>query len=209
MTHHLSYSRTVRGQLAAAAIAAGLCIAPAHAAPGAHGPNGEHLDAPGVSQQHNGGATIPRMEAASETFELIARLDGGELSILVDRFETNEPVLNAKLEVESNGIKAAGTFHADHGDYAFTDERLLKTLSQPGKHPLVFTIFAGNDSDLLEGTLNVSTTQVAHDHDHPHVPLRVWIAGGALALVLMAGALWMSRRSDKTKTGRNAGAARS
>lgn len=201
-----TYFTSVRSALLVAAFAAGLCVGPAHAAPGAHGPNGEHLDASGAAHQHNNGAGIPRLEAASETFELVARLDGEELSVLVDRFETNEPVLNGKIEVESNGIKAAGTFHADHGDYAFTDERLLKALAQPGKHPLVFTIFAGNDSDLLEGTLEVSATEAAHDHDHPHVPRRVW-AGGGLVLVLIAGALWMRRRSNKKKSGRSAGTA--
>jgi hypothetical protein len=205
MTHHLSHSRTARGLLAATAIAASLCIAPAHAAPGAHGPNGEHLDAPGGAHQHNTGASVPRMEAASETFELVGRLDGDELSVLVDRFDTNEPVLGAKLEVESNGIKAAGTFHADHGDYAFTDERLLKALAQPGKHPLVFTIFAGNDSDLLEGTLDVTAVQAAHDH--PHVSARVWVAGALTTLTMVAGAFWIRRRSNKTKAGRSVGTA--
>lgn len=206
MTQHPDVKAT-RRMLMTAAFAAVMSIAPVYAAPGAHGPNGEHLDAPGAAHQHNDGAAIPRMEAASEAFELVARLDGGELSVLVDRFETNEPVLAGKIEVETNGIKSVGTFHADHGDYAFTDERLLKALAQPGKHPLIFTIFAGNDSDLLEGMLEVNAAQATHDHDHPHVPLQIWGAGGGIALVLMAGALWMRRRSIKTKTGRHAGTA--
>lgn len=204
MTHYLPTSRIVHGLLAAA-IAAVISVGPAHASPGAHGPNGEHLDAPDASRQYNAGTSVPRMETASETFELVARLNGGELSVLIDRFETNEPVLGAQLEVESYDIKASGTFHGDHGDYAFTDERLLKALSQSGRHPLVFTIFAGDDSDLLEGTLDVSVMQEEHDHDH--VPLGIWIAGAGLALALMAGAFWISRRSGKTKTGRNAGPA--
>ena len=75
------------------------------------------------------------MEAKSETFELVARLGGGELSILIDRFETNEPVLNAQVEVESGKLKAVAKFHADQGDYAVDDAALLGALGQPGAHP--------------------------------------------------------------------------
>ncbi|MDP3605985.1 MAG: hypothetical protein Q8R59_09610, partial [Polaromonas sp.] len=55
---------------------------PAFAAPGAHGPNGEHLDAPAAS----GGAVnaAPRFEAQSDLFEVVGRLQGGELSMLIN-----------------------------------------------------------------------------------------------------------------------------
>jgi hypothetical protein len=166
-------------------------LAPAHAAPGAHGPNGEHLDAPGAPT-HTVSAT-PRLETVSETFELVARLEPSELSILLDRFETNEPVLGGKIEVESNGVKAVGHFRADHADYAVTDERLLKALAQPGQHPLVFTVFAGNDSDLLEGALAVSSTHGAHGHNHRHFHVGKWTAAGVV-LLAVAGAAWAWRR---------------
>ena len=47
----------------------------AWASPGAHGPNGEHLDAAPTA-----GATssAPRFEAKSESYELVGRLQGGE-----------------------------------------------------------------------------------------------------------------------------------
>ena len=82
--------------------------------------------------------------------------------ILIDGYETNEPVLNGNLEVEFNGIKATAKFHADHGDYVVDDANLLKALAKPGKHALLFTFSAGKDNDLLEGTLDVS----AHDGTH-------------------------------------------
>ena len=41
---------------------------------------------------------MPSFEARSEAFELVGRLQGGELSILINRFATNEPVLNATVE---------------------------------------------------------------------------------------------------------------
>ena len=41
-----------------------------------------------------------------------------ELSVTIDRYDSNEPVLGAAVEVESDGMRAAAQFHADHGDYA-------------------------------------------------------------------------------------------
>lgn len=130
------------------------------AAPGAHGPNGEHLDAPGASS--SAGTVAPRLEAQTDLFELVARLGGGELSILIDRYATNEPVLDASVEVESGGLKATAAFRADHGDYAIDDAALLKRLSAPGEHALVITVKAGADADLLDGTLVVGSSPT-HD----------------------------------------------
>lgn len=137
------------------------------AGPGAHGPNGEHLDSPHGGQAQR--SAIPRLETFTETFELVAHLNADELSILIDRYDSNEPVLNGKLEVELKGIKAQASFHADHGDYAVTDAKLLQALAKPGKHALLFTISAGNDNDLLEATLDVS----AHGH-HPSEHAAGW-----------------------------------
>ena len=133
---------------------------PALAAPGAHGPNGEHLDGAATSSTTG---TAPRVETFSELFELVGNLSGGELSILIDRYDTNEPVLNGKLEVQYKDLKAQAKFHNDIGDYAIDDEKFLKALSAPGKHALLFTFVADGESDLLEGTLEVGAA--AHD-DH-------------------------------------------
>lgn len=152
------------------------------AGPGAHGPGGEHLDGPAQMVAASG---APRVEASSELFELVARLGGGELSILIDRFETNEPVLGANVEVELGGLKAKATFHADHGDYAVDNAALLKKLSEPGEHALVFSIVAGNDSDLLDGTLKVTANAVnGHGDGHTHITLVAWLAAALIALTL-------------------------
>lgn len=168
-------------------------VLPSLAGPGAHGPNGEHLDAP--AQTATAG-NDPRMEARSELFELVAHLYDGELSILIDRFETNEPVLGATVEVEVGSIKAKARFHADHGDYAVDDPALLKALSRPGEHAVVYTVVAGDVSDLLEGSLVVNPHGDArNDHDHAGLPIAAWIGLGAL--VFGGGAFWISRRRKR------------
>lgn len=181
----------------------------AQAAPGAHGPNGEHLDEK-TSTPAAASSSAPRLEAHTEQFELVATLYDSELSILVDRFASNEPVLGAKLEVESGNVKASATFHADHGDYASDDPKLLQLLKTPGQHALVFTLTAGADSDLLDGTLvtTAAGATMTHDHgagdasahgdDHRHGLLegwRGWALGGLVAAVLFGGWSWQRRRA--------------
>lgn len=182
------------------------------AAPGAHGPNGEHLDGAAAMRA---ASTLPRAEAKSETFELVAELRAGELAILVDRFETNEPVLGATLEVESGPFKAVATFRADQGDYLVTDAALLKELAAPGEHGLVFTLVTGKESDLLDGTLVGSPGRAApaaakdahghahggDDHGHGHgLERSAWIGTGVAALGLIGGiAWWRQRRREAGK----------
>lgn len=164
------------------------------AAPGAHGPNGEHLDAPGVHLRNDAGL---RIETFTESFELVGHLQKGELSILIDRYETNEPVLNGKLEVEFNGLKSVGKYRPERGDYVIADEGFVKALAAPGKHALVFTLSAAEESDLLEGTLEV---QPADKHEaNTQFPL-AWAGAGLLAaLALIALAARLRRSTYRTE----------
>ncbi len=181
-----------------------LCLLPcshALAGPGAHGPNGEHLDAPTGSQSHGG--TVPHFETFTEAFELVGQLRADELSILIDRYDSNEPVLNGKLEVEFKGIKAKASFHADHGDYAFTDAKLLQALAKPGKHALLFTVSAGTENDLLEATVEVSAHEALAAHDH--AGRQGWptkgllVAGAVLALIIVVMLIARRRNSLNRK----------
>lgn len=167
------------------------------AAPGAHGPNGEHLDSPQAG--HVPGKVGPRIETFTETFELVGHLEQDELSLLIDRYDTNEPVLNGKLEVEFNGIKAPAKFHADHGDYAVDDANLLKALAKPGKHALLFTFSAGSENNLLEGTLDVSVDEGgAHAHNYSLNEKGAWVVGVALAMTVIVAFAFGRRRNKLT-----------
>lgn len=76
----------------------------------------------------------PRGEARAENFELVAVLSNGEIVVYLDRFETNEPITNAEIEVltpdgsQNAFAKADGTYRLpakwatgrDHYDLIFT-----------------------------------------------------------------------------------------
>lgn len=203
----MKYSVQRRWLAMAPALLAGLlwlaAYMPAAAGPGAHGPNGEHLDAPTAPQS---AAALPRMETNSDTFELVAELRSGTLTILIDRYLTNEPVLGAKVEVESGELKAVAAFRGEQGDYVVADAKLLARLATPGEHPLVFTVVAAADTDLLDGKWIKASVAAGgaghhdHAHDHPahdHQLLRAgWIGAGVAALGAGAIIWWRRRRAD-------------
>lgn len=163
----------------------------------AHGPDGDHDHEAAPAAPVQAGA-LPRVETSSESFELVGQLYKDELSILVDRYDTNEPVLGAKLEVESDGRKASAKFHDDHGDYAIDDKAFLNALAKPGKHALVFTLTTADESDLLEGTLAVAAE--THTDNQSHFPW-MWIGAGVLA-ALLALVLAAKLRRPKTAMGK-------
>ena len=162
---------------------------------GPGGPGGEHLDGP--APVLSAGNSVPRVEAKSELFELVARIEGGALSILVDRYDTNEPVLDASVEVEAGPMKEKATFRREQGDYAVANPAFVKLLASPGSHALVFTVSAGKDSDLLEGAMQVSGAE-ANGGTHTHGSygtLAAWIA--AALVVLGAIAMFIRYRRGK------------
>ena len=138
----------------------------------------------------------PRFQGHSDLFEVVGILKGDELSITIDRYATNEPVLDAKVEVESGALKKIAAFHADHGDYSLPAESFRK----PGTYPILLTIVSGKDTDLIAGDLVVPDPEAGREHAAESASgLMKWAKpAGAAALsliVLMIGAaMWRRRR---------------
>jgi cobalt-zinc-cadmium efflux system membrane fusion protein len=109
----------------------------------------DHEAAPAAPSQPG----APRLEALSNSFELVAMAQGGGLTIWLDRFETNEPVPDATIEVETLAGPQTANVQPD-GTY-----RLPAPWSdKPGAYDLIFTITAGGDVDMLTATLQVALT---------------------------------------------------
>lgn len=137
-------------------------------------------------------AAAPRFETATESFELVGRLQNAALILFINRFETNEPVLQARVELESGELKAQAAFQAQQGAYVVSDPKFIAALSQPGSHPLVITLTAGAEADLMEATL---TQAAPADAAHAHLPPRsVLLLAGGVGLVGLAAFVWQRRQ---------------
>ncbi|MGQ0835287.1 MAG: hypothetical protein ACT4O5_10275, partial [Gammaproteobacteria bacterium] len=169
-----------------AGVALMVCCAPGAIA---HGDE-DHAEAPAGTVDFSSG---PRLEAHTETFELVANVIDHRLSVMVDRYETNEPVLGGTLEIESGELEATARFDPAQGDYVVEDEDFIHAISAPGKHPMVFTLVVGDESDLIEGTLDVAVPVNSRDWS-----LLAW-AGGVAALALAGAAFVALRRRQSAR----------
>jgi hypothetical protein len=136
------------------------------------------------------GANVPRIEAQSDLFEIVGVVQNGVMTLFLDRYATNEPVVGAKIDVEAGSVKGAAQANQD-GTYTFNNA----ALTHPGQLPVTFTIAAGSDSDLLAGELVIAdpVADKAHANDDP-LWKRWWWAGGALLLLTGIAIAWLSRR---------------
>lgn len=128
---------------------------------------------------------LPSAEAHSPDFELYAQLQGDTLTVYLDRYSDNQPIVGASIEVESETFKATLKPVAQ-GAYQVAAE----SLNHPGEHSLLFTVLAGEQSDLLDTVLSVSP---GADVDQPRASPFWWLLGAGLS-VLVAAAFVLTRR---------------
>jgi hypothetical protein len=152
------------------------------------GPGHDHGDESAAAA----GAASPRVSAHSDLFELVGKVEGNSLKIYLDRYDTNEPVTDAQIEVEVGSVKGIAAAQAD-GSYNLANDVFTK----PGDLAVIFTIVAGKDADLLAGDLKITSPADDHALDASAKPLLLWAAyaGGALLLLGTLVAALRKRRS--------------
>lgn len=154
-----------------------------------HGGEDHGAPPPPVTQ-----AGAPRAAAATEEFEVVTSLQDRKLVVYVDRFASNEPVAQAKVEIEGAGLKGVASETAP-GTYVLD----VTTPLPPAKHPLTISVEAGDSADLLTATLDTSTPVASVAHAHDRSEWVVWVLSGAL--LLGTGMLFAIRRRRHAKKG--------
>lgn len=151
----------------------------------------DHGDAPAAAT----GTASPRINSHSDLFELVGVVDKGEMMIYLDRYATNEPVKDAKIEIEIGSVKGVAALQVD-GSYLFKNDVLTK----PGELAVSFTVVAGKDADLLVGDLKIGNPVDDHTDDVASKPWLRWAAyaGGALLLITIAAAVLRRRKRSAT-----------
>lgn len=166
------------------------------ASPGAHGPNGEHLDMEQGSQQ----ALRPKFEAFTESFELLGELFPEQLIVYLHDFETNVPVVDASLELESGALSVSARFDEALNHYVIKNPDFIEQLNTSGEHEVVITVLTEDSGDLLVANLTIVDTlsnqthlheeESQHEHDtdhhdgeHHHFPW--WAIGLSIVLFIV------------------------
>ncbi len=94
----------------------------------------------------------PRAEAQSDDLELVAAVAfKATLVIYLDRFQTNEPMVGANIEVSADNGPGVVAKPQSDGSYVVA----APWADQAGKHELSFTVTAGDLTDLLAATLTI------------------------------------------------------
>jgi len=143
----------------------------------------------------------PRASAQSDDFELVAVLSAGppqgpRLSIMVDRFKTNEPLVGAKLEVDAGGQSVP---IKEERPGLYVAQLAAQSSVAPGaKLPLTISVDAGDTSDLLTTALEIPASSTdGIEHRHSRSEFAVWLAGAALALAAVILLFVRRRRQGK------------
>lgn len=122
----------------------------------------DHGDAPPVLTLQ----TAPRASSSAPPFELVAVAKGTMLTIYLDHFETNMPIVGAAIDIET----PSGPMQAQPSD----DVYLLEAdwIAATGTHELLFTVADASNIDFLTASLTIPA---------PAAPVAAPETSGALA----------------------------
>lgn len=156
----------------------------------------DHDDTPAAAA----GKALPRVTSHSDLFELVGVVDKDEMTIYIDRYGTNEPVKDAKIDIEIGTVKGVAIIQPD-GSYLFKNDVLAK----PGELAVSFTVVTDKDADLLAGDLKIGSLADDHADDTASRPWLRWAlyAGGALLLIGIAADV-LRRRKRTSSVGKYA-----
>ncbi|GAB5381589.1 MAG: hypothetical protein Alis3KO_07890 [Aliiglaciecola sp.] len=164
-----------------------------NASPGAHGPNGEHLD----TSNSVLASVNPKFESFTESFELLGELFKTQLVIYLHDFKTNAPLEGADIELESGELSASAEYSDTLRAYVLTEQKMLELLSVEGEHEIVLTVMTQDNGDLLVANLSTTKTHTDdehHDDDHHHIP---WFEIFIALLVFITGFLFGRFNKEK------------
>ena len=141
----------------------------------------------------------PRVAIQTDTYELVAVANSGQLTIFLDQVGNNAAVTGAKIEVVA-GIETIAADGRPDGSY----RALVPAVAAPGRYDLIFNVTHKDGDDLLAGTLEIpaaapDTAPGSTGVGSGGVPAlggsSIWIPVLALALGIVIGLALRGRRT--------------
>lgn len=171
----------------------------AQSSPGAHGPNGEHLNV----EQSNQPTQRPKFESFTESFELLGEIFSNELIIYLHEFESNTPIMSASIDLEVGALTASAKYDEAQNHYIVNNDDIVNALSVSGEHEVIVTIMTKDSGDLMvanfvmpETNAHLSDAEHSHDEEHHHFP---WWALG-LSIVVFALGFFFGRTNKGVRS---------
>ncbi len=152
-------------------------------APGAHGPNGEHLDIDSRVQRSEN----PKFENFTEAFEVLGEVLPDKVHLYLHDFPTNRPVADATVELETGELSTEALYDETLKYYLIQDQAFVSKLNQPGEHEIVITIFTEDSGDLLAASLLTPQHQSEPEHEEDHHHEFDWTTALIGSAMLVAG----------------------
>lgn len=128
---------------------------------------------------------LPRAQAQSADFELVAVVHADRVLLYLDRFATNEPVTGAKLEADLGSRRLAAL---ERGEGAYE----LALAAGAGRVDLTVSVEAGDAVDLLPLSLEVPAVAAPVA---PRLPRWASLVAASAFLLGAGGLAWRLRRS--------------
>lgn len=132
-------------------------------------------------------AAAPTLTAVSENYELVAIVQDRQMTIYLDQFASNAPIIDADLEFDFSGTVVKATRNPD-GTYVAT---LPKNIDLKRSLPVTVTIVAPTGADLLSGDLVIS------DAEQHSSWISVWAIAALVASIIVLLLAWLAYRRKR------------
>jgi hypothetical protein len=126
-------------------------------------------------------AAAPTLTAVSENYELVAIVQDGQMTIYLDQFASNAPIIDADLEFDFSGTVVKATRNAD-GTYSVA---LPKNVDLKSTVAVTITILAAAGPDLLSGDLVISKLEIHSSW------FTVWVVAIVAAFLIALLLIWL------------------
>lgn len=127
-------------------------------------------------------AAAPTLTAVSENYELVAIVQDRQMTIYLDQFASNAPVIDADLEFDFSGTVVKATRNVD-GTYSVA---LPKNVDLKSAIAVTITILAAAGPDLLSGDLVIPKSEIHSSWS------TVWVVAIVAACLIALLLIWLA-----------------